>query len=305
MAKKKGKMAKKRSFALTEIIIVCVIISILGAVAVATYQRAAEKANQLLCETREKLIYTAVKMYIYDNNAVPASLSQPWLQYKDRAIAKLREENKKSSFSFVRNWALVKVAEAYDLAEYYGKDVTTITCPRDKTPPPHGVSYTINSALAGKSASFLKVNKDVSLIYESDSKGGARVYRHKIGRYAVSNYITAEGKLKKDITAWGLLKEPGEPATPSIMKPTPPAKVPSEAKGQFEEWREEREQQEEIEQQEEEIESLREEWREEREQQEEEIEEEREEEREAEPTKPKPPSFLERLRDFFKRLFNW
>jgi len=208
------KMIKKRSFALTEIIIVCVIIAILGAVAIVTYQRAREKADQLLCETREKLIYTAVKVYLYDNNAVPASLIKVWPLYKDRAVAQLREENRKDSFSFIRNWALSKVAEAKDFSEYYGKDILTITCPRDKTPPRFigdelQVSYTINPLLRGKSISFLNANKDLPLIYESDVKDGGVetiIHRHRVGQDKVANYITAEGKPGK-MTAPGQISK--------------------------------------------------------------------------------------------------
>ena len=190
-------MLKKNGFSLLEVLIVCLIIAIIASIAIATYQRAAEKSDQLLCETREKLIYTAIKIYGLENAAIPASLSEVWPQYKDKALAELREENRRLGFSSIRNWALPKVAEAQDFSGYYGKDITIITCPSDKTPPPGGISYTINPALAGQPLSALEANEEVLLIYEVDTEGGEMAYRHKIGRSKICNSITLKGKPKK------------------------------------------------------------------------------------------------------------
>ncbi|UCB57734.1 MAG: hypothetical protein JSV30_03920 [Candidatus Omnitrophota bacterium] len=189
-------MKRKSAFVLTEIIIACVIIAIIASIALATYQKARERTDQLLCETREKLIYTAVKMSIYDTGVVPASLTKVWDEYKNKAVAQLREENNNSRFPFVKNWALVKVAEA-SFGDYYGNDPAVITCPRDKTPPPGGVSYSIHSAAKGKTRGWMKANPNATLLYETDSIGGGEVYRHREGRRKVSNYITAGGKHRK------------------------------------------------------------------------------------------------------------
>lgn len=199
-------MKRKSAFVLTEIIIACVIIAIIASIALATYQKAREKTDQLLCETREKLIYTAVKMSIYDTGVVPASLTKVWDEYKDKAVAQLREENNNSRFSFVKNWALVKVAEA-SFGDYYGNDISVITCPRDKTPPPTGVSYSIHSAAKGKTRTWMKANPNATLLYETDSDGGTRVHRHKIGGQLICNVVTADGKPGKK---YGQAKAPGQ-----------------------------------------------------------------------------------------------
>ncbi len=187
-----------RGFTVIEIIIGVVVMTVLGSLSMVGYQRYQDRAAMLVDETNQKVLQAAVKLYAYDNNALPGSLSD--LRHGDlrRAYAFVLEGKRPYTLlAFLGDqlgW--VDIAEAAPLpGRYYNNDINTITCPGDPTPPAEGgISYALTPEWRDRPLSVLldPKNADTPLIVEADDAASATtVFRH--GRGTLSVQTTLKG----------------------------------------------------------------------------------------------------------------
>lgn len=150
-----GKENRLGGFSLLELLMAILVISVLAAISIPTFQGYRDRAHKSVDETNLKMLAMAVKLYANDTNQLPASLD-----------------------------ALPN--------RYYAHSIQAITCPSDVGDPPAGPpigfdgagiptggrSYAINSvavAAAGSNAlAWLRdpLNTNTTLIFESDNADG-------------------------------------------------------------------------------------------------------------------------------------
>lgn len=139
-------------------------------------------------EANQKVLQAAVKLYAYDKNALPASLSRLRPQDLRRATALVTEGKKPYTL-----WAYLKecvqgrtaLAETVLPPAYYHHEVRVLICPADRTPPTeagdsHHRSYGIHPGAAGKPLSWLldPTNASAILIWETQDDGVTPEARH-------------------------------------------------------------------------------------------------------------------------------
>ena len=179
-------MSKSKAFTIAELMVAVLILTILVSLASVSYQRYRDRAAMLVDETNEKIILAAVKLYAYDTNALPGTLSQ--LRNDDLKRAYALVTNGKQPYTvlaFLREqMGLLDITEAFavgPLDKYLGGPQATqaqiwkvLTCPMDSTPPSAGgVSYGITGGINGaanKPLSWLlnPANTGATIIMESD-----------------------------------------------------------------------------------------------------------------------------------------
>lgn len=189
-----------------ELMIAVIVLGVLASVALVGYQGYRDRAAMLVDETNQKVLQAAVKLYAYDHNALPASLSN--LRPRDfrRAYALVVEGRKPYTlWAYFQENVGVTTAEAHVGApgrlhpEYYQNNANITRCPSDTN---GGVSYQISTAFSGAPLSTLldPANAGATLIFESDTGGNgadpstAAVSRHEGGRTSV---ITTVGGIRK------------------------------------------------------------------------------------------------------------
>jgi len=200
-------MRKKLSqaFTLTELLVVVVIVGVLTTVGVAGYQGYRDRAATMVDETNLQVLSQALKTYAYDNDALPAGLSELPHEYVDRALVQLRSERKPYTLlahaqTLWREFLGEEgAAYAFLPPRYINNDIKILQCPSDSTPPTAfdgdgrpvgGVSYALNPQLAGAPLkTFLR--NDAILIFEADelpagnvdpdSSEAPWVFRHQTG----------------------------------------------------------------------------------------------------------------------------
>ena len=174
----------RAGFTMMELMIAAVVLLILSSVALAGYQGYRDRAAMLVDETNQKVLAAAVKLYAYDNNALPASLSQLQPQHLERAFAMVTEGKRPYTlFAYLKEWAGMGVAEAAALpSRYYDNNPKVLACPMDTTPP----SYEITLAWRGRPLSdLLNADKSQHLIQEDRKRprhaGGTTIVFTTIG----------------------------------------------------------------------------------------------------------------------------
>ena len=197
-----------------ELMVAVVILTIVVAVASVGYSRYRDRAAMLVDETNEKVLLAAVKLYAYDTNALPGSLSQLRTGDLERAYALVTDGKRPYTFlAFLEeNLGLFDIAEAAPLpSRYLGDNPQKIlTCPMDKTPPATGgYSYGITTGgadgAANKPLSWLlnPANAGLSVVVESDIQNPAAdtdfARRHNGGSTFVK--ATASGIISRDYVA--------------------------------------------------------------------------------------------------------
>lgn len=181
----------RRGFTVMELMLAVMILTIIAAMSTAGYTRYRDKAAMLVDETNQKVLLAAVKLYAYDTNALPGSLSQLRSRDIERAYAQVTDGKRPYTLlAFLQEQVgLFDIAEAAPLPEkYFGGGQSTpqqvlklLTCPIDSTPPeqypnPTKHSYGITKGdpagdgAAGKPLSWLLDSKNAGLtvIAESD-----------------------------------------------------------------------------------------------------------------------------------------
>ncbi len=197
-------MSRNRGFTAIELIAAVVIMTVLVSLSMAGYQRYRDKTAMLVDETNQKVLQAAVKLYAYDNNALPGSLSRLRGADLHRAYAEVTGGKRPYTFlAFLQeNLGLLDIAEAAPLpGKYYNNEESILTCPEDPTPPSEGgVSYALASGWEGKPLSALldPRNAEVPLIIEADVKTNApAVFRHGQGTLTVQTTVKGDVKKKK------------------------------------------------------------------------------------------------------------
>ena len=177
----------RKAFTILELMAAVVILTIVVSMSSVGYSRYRDRAAMLVDETNEKVHLATVKLYAYDNNALPGSLSQVTTEQLQRAYAQVMEG--KQPYTLLaylqEQLGLLDIAEAAGpLDKYFGgtqqQILKILTCPMDRTPPEIrggkivGASYGITTGgangAAGKPLSWLLLpaNADLPIIVESD-----------------------------------------------------------------------------------------------------------------------------------------
>jgi type II secretory pathway pseudopilin PulG len=188
-------MSRRRSagFSMMELIIAATVVVILASVAVAGYQGYRDRAAMLVDETNQKVLAAAVKLFAYDNNALPASLSELRPLDMERAYAAVTEGKRPYTLlAFLQESIGAGVAEAVPLpARYYSNNRKVLICPVDGTVS----SYEIAPAFRGAPLRvLLSANGDSALIIE-------KLARHQGGTTKV--ITTVNGSHRREKTKGG------------------------------------------------------------------------------------------------------
>ncbi len=133
---------KRAGFSMMELMIAAVVLLILASVAVAGYQGYRDRAAMLVDETNQKVLAAALKLYAYDNNALPGSLSELERRHLERAFAQVTEGKRPYTFfAYLGEWVGMELAEAEMLPpKYYGSNPAILACPSDKAPPSYEIT---------------------------------------------------------------------------------------------------------------------------------------------------------------------
>lgn len=174
-----------------ELLAAVVVLAIVASMALASYQGYRDRAAMLVDETNQKVLQAALKLYAYDTNALPGSLSQLRSGDIERAYALVTEGKERyTMWAALSEWLSGEIAEAQILpGRYYNNDQRVLTCPSDPTPPSRGgISYAIAPGWENRSLQDLldSGNSDQELIIEADDPAGKEVvYRHGGGKTSV------------------------------------------------------------------------------------------------------------------------
>jgi len=210
-----------RAFTIVELMVAVVILTIIVSISSVGYAGYRDKAAMLVDETNQKVLLAAVKLFAYDTNALPGSLSQLRSRDVERAYAQVTDGKRPYTFlAFLQEQVgLFDIAEAVPLPkEYFGAGQLTeaqrwklLTCPVDDTPPSKGGhSYGLTGGppegpgAANKPLSWLlnPANAGLTVIVESDIPNPILntdfIRRHEGGRTFVQ--VSADGivERKKD-----------------------------------------------------------------------------------------------------------
>lgn len=188
---------KRAGFTMMEIMIAAVVLVILASVALVGYQGYRDRAAMLVDETNQQVLAAAIKMYAYDNNALPGSLSELRPELLERAFAQVTEGKQPFTLlAHLREWVRMGVAEAAPLpARYYNNNPTVLICPRKV---PASASYQLDPFWPNKPLSALL-----------DSANGGRLlivedaYRHAGDTTRVVTYTSGVHKREKDSSHGG------------------------------------------------------------------------------------------------------
>ncbi|MBI3312216.1 MAG: prepilin-type N-terminal cleavage/methylation domain-containing protein [Candidatus Omnitrophica bacterium] len=194
----------KNAFTMIELMVVVLVLAILAAASMAGYRGYRERVDELTCITNGQVRVAAIKLYAYDNNALPGSLSQLRPQDIERATALvIGGKQRYTMLAHLKELFRESVAEAVPLpVRYYQNNPSVIRCPSDSN---GGVSYQINSAFANQPLStLLRASGNAILVFDSDVAGdnGADpdndvAFRHQGGNLAVRTTIGGEHRPKK------------------------------------------------------------------------------------------------------------
>ena len=210
-----------RAFTLMELMIAVVIITLIVSFASVGYSRYRDRAAMLVDETNEKVLLAAVKLYAYDTNALPGSLSQLRPDQIERAYALVTEGKRPYTLlAFLEEkLGLFEIAEAASLPDrYLGENpLRVLTCPTDSTPPdrfpaPTQHSYGITTGVNGAANKPLRwlldpQNGTLPIVVESDVANPSSAsladvsFRHNGKRTSVQ--VTAEGNIERFLRPGG------------------------------------------------------------------------------------------------------
>lgn len=122
----------KKSFSMVEILIVLIIVGVLAALTLVSYQKTIEATNDKICKQNLKVLQAAIDVYALENNTLPVTISQLNPRHIHLAYEKVfagSGENRLLAYVGSILWA--KPALAQSLKSYYGGDSKTLLCPAD------------------------------------------------------------------------------------------------------------------------------------------------------------------------------
>jgi len=135
---------KNKAFTLIEVLVTVLIISILSSASLVVWSSMMEKTREEICQQNELILMEALKFYIYDNEAVPTSLSKLVPEYTDFAIASLKKSRPLALAMRKIYLALLDIDEGSmawavpGFKNYLGMNATVLRCPSKKGA---GISY--------------------------------------------------------------------------------------------------------------------------------------------------------------------
>lgn len=169
-------------------------------------------------EANQKMLQAAVKLYAYDKDALPASLSRLRPQDLQRAYALVTEGRKPYTLlAYLMDCIQGRTAQAETVLPpaYYHNEVRVLVCPADPTPPTavgdsSHRSYGIHPDAAGKPLSWLlnPANAAAILIWETQDDGVTPEARHEGHRKNVVTRVeggsgrSSEGRPAKTDSGW-------------------------------------------------------------------------------------------------------
>lgn len=145
---------KRRSFTLTELLVVIVVIGVLATLGVPMYQGVIENSKATVCEENLKALKTALDIYAMEHDTMPAAISLLPYEYIKKAYAQHMQTEgawRVKLAYFIVEWQERGLAYAGNFVRDLAKgDIKIITCPNDPTSPAEGgISYGVNSTLVG------------------------------------------------------------------------------------------------------------------------------------------------------------
>jgi prepilin-type N-terminal cleavage/methylation domain-containing protein len=189
-------------FTMIEILISVVVLAVLVSVATVGYAQYRDRSAILIDESNQAVIQAAIKLYAYDNNALPGPLSHLTRDHFDRAYALVSDGKRPYTlFAHLQNAVgLTGTAEAAPLPNrYLGENPQKIlTCPSDETPPAEGgVSYGISPDAANKPLAWMTAHPNDDLVVETDTASAETLaFRHGGGTISVSTSVSGEKTTK-------------------------------------------------------------------------------------------------------------
>ena len=227
---------KLKAFTLVEILITVLVLAVLSSTGIALWSGAVDNARQRICAQNQYILDESLKMYIYDKDTVPVSLSSLVPEYSTIAIARISKE--KLLFKPTRNVCLAIInidngKQAWaSFSDYIMGNRSILRCPA-KTGD--GLSYGYNAELqsaADKVTKYKQLKDSGSpIICDSDSSTFSMVgdnivgaaFRHtSIGRQPVA--IVSTGHSAVRITPDNPNPGAGHPVIgfPSLSQRKPP-----------------------------------------------------------------------------------
>ncbi len=189
------KMKKKKNFTLIELLITVIIVGILATFAIPSYRNVIERAKAKTCQTNLQTLLGAVKVYVLEEDRLPATLGYLQDKHLERSWAKIlqREDAWKIKLAYFivsldqRNIALAQVSTYPN----YLKEAIALRCPADDNQATS--SYQFASGIAGISSAAYKNLNDNAVIIEETAT------RHKhykmLGSTNYGQKITKVGKI--------------------------------------------------------------------------------------------------------------
>ena len=164
---------KLKAFTLVETLITVLVVAVLSSVGIFIWDGTVDDARQRICGQNQYLIEESLKMYIYEKDAVPVSLSSIVPEFTDIVIAKIGKEN--IFFKPTRNIYLALIAiddgpQAWAaFSDYTMGNKSILRCPAKKG---GGISYAYNIGLdtGNPKASYRGFkNNGIPIVCDSDS----------------------------------------------------------------------------------------------------------------------------------------
>ena len=195
-------------FTMMELMTGTVIVGVLASMAMGGYQGYRDQSAILVDQTNQKILQAAVKLYAYDNNALPASLSDLRHGEIERAVAHLKEGKRPFTFlAYLKGQLSGGVALAEVLPpRYYNNDPRVLVCPLDERGDKIARrSYKISDAAFenGRPRSLFwfldPANALTSLIEEAAGQEGSS-YRHKRQgkRIQIQTFVKGSASTKEE-----------------------------------------------------------------------------------------------------------
>lgn len=181
---------KKVAFTLVEVLVALIIIAVLAALSITTFQKTVQTHNDKLCQENLKVLQGAIEIYTLENNALPVTLSQLTQEQINLAYSKVVGEPKENNFlAFFKNLLGIKsaVADPPSLpARYFGNNRKVLRCPSDTNANPNAISYEVNPAITDLGDSDTEnqaLVADIDLNHK-EQDGNHRLYRMAVNQIA-------------------------------------------------------------------------------------------------------------------------
>lgn len=189
--KEKGGDMKKFAFTLVEVLVGLIIIAVLAALSITTFQKTVQTHNDKLCQENLKVLQGAIEIYTLENNALPVILSQLTQEQINLAYSKVIGTHQDNKFlAFFKNLLGIKPALAASIdrmlpPRYHGNNRKVLRCPSDTIANPMAISYKINGIITDLGDSDTESRAlvtDIRLNHKKSSVNSGNPYRNAINQ---------------------------------------------------------------------------------------------------------------------------